>query len=224
MPPTLGFLPHVFVSEDASIPFARPALDAVHIFLAPLEVPAAIGEYAPASPEEKASRRVDRFDCVRSVQRGGSGSALSRCRLRIFRNGTLGRPCDCAVLISELPPQSSHLSGSHTNPGSPARPHLDQLATEIKRTHLTRFPAEEIAWFYHQEGVMDADRPLPHDHPPRPSTQRPFRLAPADFRPQLDRIQMARFSSNLSKVYFGFALEPCSLEDLKLAAGGLVQL
>jgi hypothetical protein len=96
-------------------------------------------------------------------------TALSRCRVRIYRNGHLGRSNDWVVQISELPPDPN--GGAYerwVNPGAPARPHLDQLGTEIKRLHLARVVAEEIAWFYAAADPRDVGGLLDRVHFARP--------------------------------------------------------
>lgn len=203
MPPTLGFQPFVHSSETEVLPFARPLLDSLHSFLVDPDL-CGTGTPAGASPTvQPPSSQVAPVSPDREEQPARDG--LSRCRLRIFHNGNLGRAHDWAVLISELLPQTPALRGRFTNPGIPARHHLDALATGIKRTHLLRTPAEQIAWFYHQTAITSIDRPRPHD--------------------LLDRVDFCIWDKGLAKdIYFGFSLEPCSPEDLELAAGGLVNL
>lgn len=185
MPPTLGFIPFVHSSESESAPAARPLLDVCHSFMAPgvAQPPIALSD----SPVPGCDR-----------------PSLSRCRLRIFRNGHLGRAYDWAVVFTELPAAPVGNVSRLENPGTQARASLDQLATEIKRLHLLRVPCEQIIWFYHEAHITCSDRPRPHS--------------------LVHRILFSRRQALGKDVYFGFCLDAVSHEDLELAAGGMIEL
>lgn len=176
---------------------AQPILDICHTWLAPSAVD---------DPGEAARG---------SLGARSAGVILSRCRLRIFRNGSLGRVYDWAVLISELSPQPG--GGAYerlVNPGVPARAYLDQLATEIHRLHLARVPPEEVAWFYYQAGVVFDDRPRIHNlHAARGIYLVAF---------SSPEIWSAKAAGKL--IYFGYVLEPVSIQGLEICAEGRVAL
>ncbi len=164
-------------ADDTTLPVARPFLDAVFHWAA--SVPLAVN---------------------------ACGQVLCCCRLRIFRNGALGRATEWAVLITELPQADdllSHIARRH-NPGAPARACLAEIADLVKAGYLLRAPHEQIAWFLHDAEQTSRERPLRHH-----------------------RIQRVRFNvRDVSGkcIYIGFMRTPVAPEELELAAGGLVEL
>jgi hypothetical protein len=175
-------------ADPESIAVARPWLGAAHSWLA--SIPS--GELG---------------------QRGAH--VLSRCGLRIFRNGLLGRSYDWAVLITEFQPLSDQdrvdmarriaVYAPHKNPGAPAILCIPEIATQIKRTHLPRFSPALIAWFYHQPGAVERGRPVPHH--------------------QISQLSLACHHQNgLTRYEEPWFMHPCSIADLEAAAGGYVEL
>jgi len=166
--------------QDTTLPVARPFLDCVFHWAA--AVPPAVD---PA------------------------GQMLCRCRLRIFRNGSLGRATEWAVLTTELSQDLSDdlRSGTwtiETNPGVPARACLSEIADQVKASYLARAPYEQIGWFLHDRGQTSKDRPLRHD--------------------VLQRVRFNVHQSGGKCIYLGCMLELVAPEELELAAGGLVEL
>lgn len=129
--------------------------------------------------------------------------------LRVFINRSRTRSNDAAVIITELPtPQEFVLLDvvrwKRWNAGPPARQHLDDIATQIKRVCLPTIPANRLAWFYHQPNQVAAERRDPHN--------------------PIDRIHLSALASPHGVIYLGFYVDPCSIQDLALAAGGAVEL
>lgn len=144
-----------------------------------------------------------------------AGQVLCRCRLRIFRNGTLGRAVEWAVLITELAALSDDdreflrkgrgaIYAPEHNFGLPARACLAEIADQVKAGYLARAPHEQISWFLHDRGQVSRERPLRHD--------------------VLQRVTFNVHVTGGKCIYLGFMREPVAPEALELAAGGLVEL
>lgn len=180
---------------DFTLPVARPFLDCIF-------------HWAPAVPPAVAV----------------TGQVLCRCRLRIFRNGTLGRAVEWAVLITELAQPSAEdqaflnpatlaKRGLHAaflvtdrlqNPGVPARACLAEIADQVKAGYLSRAPYEQISWFLHDREQTSRDRPIRHH--------------------QIQRVQFNVHATGAKCIYLEFMVTPVAPEELELAAGGLVAL
>lgn len=239
MPRTLGFLPYVPSTETKITPVVQPFLDVYHSWVtpAPASGPApASSSFQPPKPPDSPPEAVNGSggaqETVRRYLENAQISVLSRCRVRIFRNGNLGRANDWAVVITELPEQpnddvgcsrvSAWLTLSRTarvNPGADPRPHLDQLATEIKWLHLAPFPAGEIVWFFHQRLTLFGADVVYRIH-----------FAVVKFEKQaFHHLARGRGESpsaaRFPDIYFGFRLEhEHARAELDLAAGGMVAL
>lgn len=154
------------------------------------------------------------FNWAAPLHEGGSLLTPSRCRLRIFRNGALGRPTEWAVLITELPTlpdedlafidRGGVVYAPDHNPGLPARNSLGEIADQVKHGYLLRAPHDQIGWFHHITNQTSHDRPLPHD--------------------VIHRVKFNTHTAGGKVIYLNFALLPVPPEELELAAGGMVQL
>lgn len=135
-----------------------------------------------------------------------TGQVLCCCRLRIFRNGALGRATEWAVLITEHPQADdllSHIARRH-NPGVPARTCLAEIADLVKSGYLARAPYEQISWFLHDSEQTSKARPVRHH--------------------QLQRVQFNVHVGDAKCIYLDFLRVSVAPEELELAAGGLVEL
>lgn len=150
------------------------------------------------------------LDCVfhwaAAVAAFDQAHVLCCCRLRIFRNGALGRATEWAVLLTELPQADDLLShiARRRNPGVPARACLAEIADLVKAGYLARSPHEQIAWFLHNPDQASKDRPVRHD--------------------VLQRVRFNVHVAGSKVIYLACAVAQVAPEELELAAGGLVEL